>query len=89
VCSSGSGLFFYLEAGERERRGEQVLLTSVQGCCANTQVVACSLIRKSFNPQVGFVNVDQTLTKRALGRVSKAQQCVSKPVESAAPKEEG
>ena len=29
------GFFFYLGAGEREREGEQVLLTSVQGCCAN------------------------------------------------------
>jgi len=28
-------LFFFFGAGERERGGEQVLLTSVQGCCAN------------------------------------------------------
>ena len=35
VCCGSSGLFFYLGAGERERGGEQVLLTSVQGLCAN------------------------------------------------------
>jgi len=28
-------LFFFFGAGKRERGGEQVLLTSVQGSCAN------------------------------------------------------
>jgi len=36
VCCGSSGLFFYFGAGERERGGEQVLLTSVQGFCANS-----------------------------------------------------
>ena len=57
--------------------------------CTSAQVVACFLFQILSQPTKGFGNLDESLTKRGLESVCKAQKRARGSTESAASKGEG